>query len=281
MSTSAITLDMSTAQPIQGVKLDMSTAQPLGGQPESLGRDVFGEIPSNPITRIGHRIKQNLDLPKQIQGAADAIHEGIRNIREGGPSKTPEFLEALKQYTDPEKLAADLITGYITAGAPEIPTPKMGADLPWWKKTGDVAPSAEPSSAIDTAIGIGKKIPIPKIKAIAHLADFARKLTTSTETAPVPTPATPTGPPELRGQYISQTGPAYPGEGASIREGLGRAEGNQPLNAPRNTVPEPSGEAYPGEGASIKSGLGRAEANQPLKQAIANVIDQHIPKESL
>src|SRR5215472_6202965 len=37
MSTAPVTLDMSTARPIQSVKLDMSTAQPIGEQPEQPG----------------------------------------------------------------------------------------------------------------------------------------------------------------------------------------------------------------------------------------------------
>jgi hypothetical protein len=63
--------------------------------------------------KIGSRLKGNLDLPSQAQGAADAIHEGLKNIREHGPSKMPEFLAALKQYGKPENAIGDVLTALI------------------------------------------------------------------------------------------------------------------------------------------------------------------------
>lgn len=63
--------------------------------------------------RVGGRLKENLNLPKQAEGAASAIHEGLRNIREHGPSKMPEFLNALKQYGKPENAIGDILTAVI------------------------------------------------------------------------------------------------------------------------------------------------------------------------
>jgi len=81
--------------------------------------------------KVGSRLKQNLDLPSQAQGAATAIHEGLRNIREHGPSKMPEFLAALKQYAKPENVVGDALTAFILGqggGKPTSPTaPPEGA----------------------------------------------------------------------------------------------------------------------------------------------------------
>jgi hypothetical protein len=187
-------------------------------KPASLGRDALGEIPNNFVTRIGHRIKENLDIPAQIGHAADAITEGIKNIKNGGPSKMPEFIAALKQYADPEKLAADLITGYITAGAPDLGFPKVPKGVPepppWWRAP-EAAAGAEAgaeSSAVAKVLDIAKKI--PGISHKAHLADFVRqmvedKLAPATPAAPTaPSYQGPTGPPELWGKRIPVESPA-------------------------------------------------------------------------
>lgn len=76
--------------------------------------------------KVGSRLKQNLDVPKQTEGAASAIHEGLRNIREHGPSKMPEFLAALKQYAKPENVLGDALTALIfgQGGGSKPSTPK-------------------------------------------------------------------------------------------------------------------------------------------------------------
>ena len=72
--------------------------------------------------QIGSRIKGNLNLPQQAQGAADAIHAGLKNIREHGPSQMPQFLEALKQYQKPENVIGDLFTAGILGAGESFPT---------------------------------------------------------------------------------------------------------------------------------------------------------------
>lgn len=64
-------------------------------------------------TNIGGRLRENLNLPVQAQSAATAIHEGLRNIREHGPSKMPAFLSALGEYKKPENVIGDALTALI------------------------------------------------------------------------------------------------------------------------------------------------------------------------
>ncbi|HUD64663.1 MAG TPA: hypothetical protein VMQ17_08800 [Candidatus Sulfotelmatobacter sp.] len=99
-------------------------AQPPA-QPKSLGSDMFGSIPDNLYTRIGARIKENLDIPKQIAGASDAISAGIQRIKDGGwedafnfiskkDSQLPAFRQALRdEFSKPENVIGDALSAYI------------------------------------------------------------------------------------------------------------------------------------------------------------------------
>jgi hypothetical protein len=75
--------------------------------------------------RVGHRLKENLNLPKQAQGAASAISAGLKNIREGGPSQWPAFLAGLKQYGKPENAIGDVLTALILGQG--AATPERGS----------------------------------------------------------------------------------------------------------------------------------------------------------
>ena len=99
-----------------------SARNPLQGV---AGYDAFGPIKDTLYTRVGQRIQQNLDLPRQVGTAADAISSGIRRIKEGGlreasrlepstDSQRTAFLEGLKQYKEPSNVLGDLATAYIT-----------------------------------------------------------------------------------------------------------------------------------------------------------------------
>jgi len=89
--------------------------------------------------RIGGRLKQDLNLPAQAQGAAQAIHQGLVNIREHGPSQMPAFLQALKQYAKPENAIGDILASIImgqggdvaprSSGNAPLRTPAMGEDF--------------------------------------------------------------------------------------------------------------------------------------------------------
>jgi len=67
--------------------------------------------------RIGGRLKEDLNLPKQAQSAAEAISAGLKNIREHGPSQMPVFMEALKQYRKPENAIGDALAAIIMGQA--------------------------------------------------------------------------------------------------------------------------------------------------------------------
>lgn len=97
---------------------------PQGAQ-VSMGEDSLGPIPDNLLTRIGARIKGNLNIPQQIRNVSQGVSEGIQNIKEGGPHRLPEVWEALKQYGKPENVIGDLISAYIMGGADAEPSTEV------------------------------------------------------------------------------------------------------------------------------------------------------------
>lgn len=88
----------------------------LERRPDLLGVMKRSE-PRRPIgsmyEQIGARLKSDLNIPRQLQGAANAVHTGLANIREGGPSQLPAFWDALKQYKNPSNVIADLLAAGI------------------------------------------------------------------------------------------------------------------------------------------------------------------------
>jgi hypothetical protein len=89
--------------------------------------------PARPVgslyERIGGRLKQDLNLPEQVQGAAQAIHEGLVNIREHGPSKLPQFFQALGQYRKPENAIGDILASFILGQGGDV-TPRSSGNAP-------------------------------------------------------------------------------------------------------------------------------------------------------
>jgi hypothetical protein len=200
--------------------------------PAGIGYDRLGPIPDTLVTRIGRRIEQNFN-PKQIPAAADAITAGLKNIKEGGPSQLPAFLEALKQYKKPENVIGDAASAYLASGAPELPRISGASPPPWWKST---AETPKPAVPYQTSVAMSVAKHLPFLGKYARGADLLQKVygkLTAEPPAPLPAPRGPTGPPEMWGQRIPDLRPAPPVSKTAINQTLDRsltqAVGNKPI----------------------------------------------------
>jgi hypothetical protein len=111
----------------------------LERRPDLINR-VERSAPRPPINsvyeRIGGRLKEDLNVPKQAQGAATAIHQGLANIREHGPSQLPAFFNAFKQYGKPENAIGDVLAAFILGQSGSSGVPK-GAEVAAPKAAGE------------------------------------------------------------------------------------------------------------------------------------------------
>jgi KTSC domain-containing protein len=196
------------------------------------GYDALGPIPDNLSTRIGRRIKGNLDVPAQLQGAASAVSAGLKNIKEGGPSQLPAFLDAFKQYKKPENVIGDAVSAYVAGGASDVPTVRAAEPPPWWRST---AETPKPPYKTSPALALAKHLPF--LGKYAYAADILQKAYGRLTAEPPATPPGPTGPPEMWGQSIPDR-PSPPVEHAPVSKtainqtldrSLTEAVGNKPI----------------------------------------------------